>query len=523
MTSTVIRCAACRDLASLDDVIPIREDLAKKLCYGWVHKPTHCKTVRDALRRLPQSNPKKLMTQVYVDLQNTLADSLGDIIDTVESESKRWLVTCVVENTTVNQAALESLKKLAAYLDATLLVYVVPERGKDTFIADVVVPYLAFSSTVLCDSLEVSNPSKMYVTNANPLRGAHGHSCHTLVPFPKNKLKTKPYMARTGVNWYTLTTGTISNPPDQRGAVLSKHFAVEHWYFGAVLVTSDPKDPPLQIPICEDGSIETVIDGGLRVEQGVLSHTPVTRLAYLPDLHLETASGAFLEALRSELRGLSVPEVVVGDLFNFERGSHHNSLIKEANLGVSGVRDPLETIKYLCQWLLCFTNSTEVKRITVVDSNHHAHLEKWLNRFYRNPDPALLKAHTFIMYVLLWVAEPNQPLLEALAKYIAPELGGSVHWLRPNDEYVVDGIHNESHGHRGFDGAYFNSSAFAKSNIPITRGHAHSAEVMDTTFTVGTTNYQDYACGWSTWSGAYVIQYKNGTRAMILRPLPAAK
>jgi hypothetical protein len=155
----------------------------------------------------------------------------------------------------------------------------------------------------------------------------------------------------------------------------------------------------------------------------------------------------------------------------------------------------------------------------VVESNHDQALERWLKEADIRKDPenavffhrANMMIHTAIrrlnpnFNVFQWAVTDNF------------QIKMDAEFLREDDSYVVKGIEQGMHGHRGPNGARGNPRGFRTIGRKVNIGHMHSAGIFDGVYVAGVSGLLEmgYNKGPSSWSHSHIITYDNGKRTIV--------
>ena len=90
-------------------------------------------------------------------------------------------------------------------------------------------------------------------------------------------------------------------------------------------------------------------------------------------------------------------------------------------------------------------------------------------------------------------------------------------FLEEDDSFIVHGIEQGLHGHRGPNGARGNAKGFRSIGRKVNIGHSHSAGIIDGVYVAGVSGLldMDYNKGPSSWSHSHILTYTNGKRTII--------
>lgn len=135
-------------------------------------------------------------------------------------------------------------------------------------------------------------------------------------------------------------------------------------------------------------------------------------------------------------------------------------------------------------------------RATVVASNHHDFVRRWLNEDPRR-DPANLQTWCRLLDTILEVAELNDRgviTCDPVAAYLSAKLAGSgvsVQFLEREDSFTVLGIELALHGDKGASGSRGSRRGLSKIGVKVIIGHSHAPGIFMGAYQVGTSSALD--------------------------------
>jgi len=145
----------------------------------------------------------------------------------------------------------------------------------------------------------------------------------------------------------------------------------------------------------------------------------------------------------------------------------------------------------------------------IVRSNHHDHLEQWLNRCKPNQE-----IHNAEYYFELMNKVNNSDKC-ALELAMEDDLEVDYIFVDGDGEYDVAGIDCGQHGDKGPDGAR-SAASFHKLAVPIQSGHTHKRSIKGLHWSSGVMPLElGYNKGYGTWSSTDTPITSNGTRTHI--------
>jgi hypothetical protein len=220
---------------------------------------------------------------------------------------------------------------------------------------------------------------------------------------------------------------------------------------------------------------------------------------------------------------LKPKKIVRHDVLDFFSGSHHHQksfLTKFAKyqMGTNVIEDELIlTLKHITD-----TTPSWAENVLVA-SNHHEHLQTWLDSVEPKTEPWNAKLYHWLMYLMLDNLEeegksfkyPNAFQLwceNTKHDFSIPKIT----WLERNTSYKICDIEISNHGDLGMNGSRGSSVQFSKMGHKMVTGHSHSPQINKGAYTVGTsTGKLEYTRGPSSWLKTHCVIYPNGKRQLI--------
>lgn len=444
---------------------------------------------------------------------------------------RRFVFTTAQNNTYVHQEFYESLQQFCKEREAQLIVSTITynksgfqngtKEDEKLWYDPKIVPYIMDDSHVVAPGLVFCGELNVIPTAVSPLSGFENYTqdASGIIPHTKVQMQSLPRMKGEDPR-FLYTTGAIT----QRNYIQRKagQKAEFHHVFGALLVEIDEAGDwfARQLVANEDGVFH---DLDKRYSpQGVTEHR-IEAITW-GDIHLEKIDPSIWEACwgddNSLLRVLNPKYQFVHDLTDFKARNHHNIkdpffMAEMFHRGTGNVQRDLER----CGAFLAYITRFENKAV-VVESNHDEALEKWLKEADIRTDPenaeffhkANAQVHTAIregnnrFKVFWWALNPGKSFFTPYVTFLAED-----------DSFVVKGIENGLHGHRGANGARGNPRGFRFIGRKVNIGHTHSAGIFDGVYVAGVSGLldMDYNKGPSSWSHSHILTYGNGKRTII--------
>jgi hypothetical protein len=455
-----------------------------------------------------------------------------------EGEIKRYILTSAQNNTHVHEALWLNILAMATHYDAELMVATYTynksayghksiKRGSNPDLSDElwydpqVIEHIVDEQVQLAPGLVWCGELNILPTALNPLSQMEAYNGRdsNIVPHAKYSMTSVAAMKNEAAK-LNYTTGTVTqrNYIQKRIGLLSEQY---HGY-GAILVE-----------ICRDGSwyvrqLEATEEGvirdlDLKAKNGkVTTGNPITAITW-GDLHvrfldpvvreLAWGKGGMLDVLRPQAQ-------LLHDVIDFRTRNHHEA------------KDPLDSyMKWKANQESVEGEVREVVDFLVTDglrpwcksvmvpSNHHEAMTRWLKEAKWQEDPV-----NAMFYHEAWIAllKGEQDVFKwACDRVTHNEHEGlkmnTLKWLETDESFVLAGVELGQHGHLGINGARGNHRSATKLGRPATTGHEHSAGIHLSNWVAGCSCILrvGYNRGASSWSHSHVIQYPEGTRAMI--------
>ena len=385
---------------------------------------------------------------------------------------RRVVVTSAQNNTRVHSQFLQSLLTYCEANEAELVVIPVHYKNVSLYTAaqeynkwwaKPLQPYLVDENIYLGGRVEIAADTKIAATAANPLSGlqevggdrwqiiGHGQTAMVPVAAPVGEVPKRLYT--TG----SVTVRNYSRTKDGKKAEF-------HHTTGAVVI---------EIPRARDhafvrqlgygrGGIYDIAGGELRCYSPGGVTTGHRALALTTgDEHVKFHDKGVFKATygRGGLCDILRPQYLVRhDVLDGHAGSHHHERdplvqFRKHHSGDNCYRRELDEV-------VRFLNETTPSDCTnvLVDSNHHDHLQQWLNRADANKD------HQNALLIAELQRAQREAILEGrdarpLRLYCDGRLDVPVKWLDRAQPFLIDGVDYSQHGDVGVNGARGSAAA----------------------------------------------------------------
>jgi hypothetical protein len=155
------------------------------------------------------------------------------------------------------------------------------------------------------------------------------------------------------------------------------------------------------------------------------------------------------------------------------------------------------------------------ENVLVKDSNHHDHLDWWLERADDRQDH--LNADLICtLRNAQREAIRNGQSYNAFELYVKPRLTVRAVFTDSQTTFMLGGVDFSQHGHRGANGSRGSARGFANTTHKATIGHTHSARIVKSVYQVGKScGTLEYEQGLSSHTNTHSLQYLNGKRTLI--------
>jgi len=455
-------------------------------------------------------------------------ERLANLRTAIQKGANRFVVTSAANNCEVDYNAFNSLKRLCEDRGAHLIVIPIHYKNISLYTASqqyrkswakILEPYIIDQPLRIGPKLWVRADISIQATAAEPLSGMapltgdkwsiFGHSQLGMEPIatPLEQLPGRMY-----------TTGAITKKSYSKSKMGAK--AAFHHVCGALLIEVSGKKVFIrQLNADHKGHIYDLTD----------LYTPTETFRDQPALSLTTGDEhvkwmaknvkkATYLSKSSLVNTTKVEFIIRHDVLDGYAGSHHHvghytTEYKKWWHGDANYRKELEqVVGHINETTPVDWNCTN---ILVKDSNHHEHLDSWLERAddrrdhlnadliceLRNAQREAIRAHEDY---------------SAFRLYLEPRLTVPAEFTNPNSPFMLAGVDFSQHGHKGAGGSRGSAKGFANTTHKATIGHSHSARIVKSVYQVGkSTGTLEYESGLSAHTNTHCLQYQNGKRTLI--------
>lgn len=217
------------------------------------------------------------------------------------------------------------------------------------------------------------------------------------------------------------------------------------------------------------------------------------------------------------MKETGVDTIYLGDAFSGISINHHeeHNKVKRAILATQNKMDLGAEIKELCKDINEISSHPNVKKIIIVDSNHH----DFLSAHYLSEGKYIDEPQNyFLAHELVGAMGKGwNPLQYACEKIYGLKNAEMIQWLELDEDSSIAGVQMGAHGHRGANGSKGSKRTLEEAYGEAMHGHTHSPYIFRGVFCVGTTSIlrPGFVQGPSGWVHCSGNVYENGARELI--------
>lgn len=366
----------------------------------------------------------------------------------------------------------------------------------------------------LCKNLTVYADMSIQPTANHPLTGFEvflGGSSG-IFGHPKRALETVPTGTRQPRFAFTTSSCTVANYTDSKAG--KKGHA--HHVIGALVVEVEPSGAWWARHVTASGPNGHFTDLDTVYTPKGAKKAPRALSLVLGDWHKYWQDDDIIASTKELVELVRPKHIALHDVLDFHSRSHHvrdscDAFDRKDETVEVEVAEACGVPEEVCSW--------GDHETVVIDSNHHDHFGKWLDRhvpredLLNDPYHAKVKARRY---------EHKEQTGEwpDLFEMEARRLGvpKRVRFLRRNEPLMVGGVALHFHGHKGTNGARGNAATYAKLGVKCSIAHSHIARIVDGVYQAGHSSKQDHKYNDlpSGWARAHVLQYADTKRAVVI-------
>lgn len=445
----------------------------------------------------------------------------------VRKGANRFVITAAANNSPVHTGAWKALRQLCEDRGAHLIVIPIHYKNISLYQANqeynkrwaaAVEPYLVDQAIRIGPKTWVRADVKIQATVANPLSGMAPLAGDKWAIFGHSQIALEPIATPAeALPGRMMTTGCItkkSYSATKAGAKANFHHVI-----GAVLVEVQGKKAFVrQLNADHVGNIYDVTD---KYAPESITRDVTALSLTTGDEHVKWMTDNVLTATYTDedsLVAVTKPEHLIRhDVLDGYAGSHHHekhytTQYKKWYHGDGNYKRELDQV---VDHINTTTPTDWQCTNLLVRSNHHDHLDSWLER----ADDRLDHENADIICELRnaqreAIREGRE--YDAFRLYLEPRLTVPTQFSDPNQPFMLGGVDFSQHGHRGVGGSRGSATGFANTTHKATIGHTHSARIVKSVYQVGKScGTLEYEQGLSAHTQTHSLQYENGKRTLI--------
>ncbi|HWT40397.1 MAG TPA: helix-turn-helix domain-containing protein [Dongiaceae bacterium] len=450
------------------------------------------------------------------------------------STRKRFVVTSALNNCDINESFFKSLLTFCEVENAQLLVIPVAYKNISLFSGayepewpSVLEPYFVTGDVELSSNICIMGSMRIQATAARPLQGTFGISKGRSAIFghPRLALETVPTpMSKMPLVY--MTTGSVSIP-EYSNTKAGRLGEFHHDQAAAIVETDGQKFWWRHVHPDKFGNfIDIDAQYG---PNGFVGVPPAAEALILGDVHVDFDNKSVIDALMSDLAATThVRNIVLHDLLDFFSGSHHHAAnnVLRVLKAARGRHSVYGELRRVAGWL--DKHCSPETRYHIIRSNHHDHLDKWLNN-----NSAQIDAENLWLWHHLNAVQMKEALDIAhcpdsqhkwgvtsafeLAMRALCQPGTVNRFSFADDKSPLEfaGIDCSNHGDKGPNGSRGSRATFAKAQRKTFIGHSHSPGIHDGCYQVGkSSSGEAYLSGYSSHLHCSGIIYGDGNRTL---------
>ena len=453
-----------------------------------------------------------------------VSDNCQKLRERIKGGLNNFIITCATNNTVKHGKGLQALETYAKKIGAQIIVVPNHYKNKDKFTAAQIFnkrfspgleQYMIDQKVYLGGGIELRAEISIEAPAVNPLQGKHaiGGARSTIYGHPQ--LAMKPVGTPGGMQPKRMwATGCINRPDysiSDRGAKAEFHHTI-----GALLVEArGNRHWVRQLLIDSKGGfydLDKRVDGD-KITKAKPALALVTgdehELWMCPKVKKATyGKGGIVDTLKPKY-------LVRHDVLDGYAGSHHHknsplTQFAKHHKGLGDYRKELDrVVKHLDETTPSYATNL------IVHSNHHDHLDKWLDSVSPNSD------HLNALLICEMQKEQREAVLagkdtHAFRLYVDPRVKAKTVFLSRNKAFMVGDVDVSQHSDVGVNGSRGSAAAFTRTVYKKTIGHGHGAHIEKGVWQAGTsTGRLEYERGYGTHCNTHIVHYANGKRATI--------
>lgn len=445
--------------------------------------------------------------------------------DAIKSH-KKFFITTAVSGKKVCAKLFESVKNYLKYNNAICLVLPCEDMLNRKSVYNWQLPsilrednfYVVYNDTYLNSNLYISD-IKISAKQINPQSGLpqFTQDGSVIIASPKQDLD---YVANSNNQIPTaiMTTGAITENDYSNDAFMSQRLnkiaEYEHVLGGIIVEIQD--DKIFHFRQVQMGANGEIIDLGMVYSGDNKPYPTKNPVMVVGDSHFGEHDEVAIEAEEDMIDFIGIKNLVLHDVFSGISITHHdkNKTITLAKKAIDGKISLEDEANIVAQHLDRFADKVDGE-VIIVDSNHHEHLDRYLEEGRYATDKINLRYSLDIVKAMLDGEQlPVRYMIENQTYF---RNKNKVKWLEPDEDFNYYGIEVSQHGARGANGSKGNLAIFRKAYKKSMSAHTHQPRIYRGAVSVGTSSLLrlSYNKGLSSWVQGVGIIYENGTFQLI--------
>lgn len=433
-----------------------------------------------------------------------------------------YIVTTVQYDAVVNKTLLRNMLLFADNHNVKkIYVYIMPGKTKDEdglsralFSDDrIELLYLGKDGKKLNSNLKLHD-TMILASQINPLTGFNKklHRDYSyILPSPKIRYLSIPNTST--YPRFLATTGALTHGNYKMHIAQGRKAALEHEYGFAFVEIKNSR-------IFNYHPIMALKNGNFHYNRECYKHGKVSdeqpEALVLGDWHTGDTCPKTRRKTIKMIEELEPKRVFFHDLFNGHSINHHerSNNLSKAKLWQEKMHILEKEVKECLTELNYFANRFPDVEFLVVESNHDLFLEKYIGT-----ENFLEDGQNSVFACKLFVAvneDRDTPILQT-AMGLVGDIKSNVRFLKEDEEFRVQGVGLDYHGHRGLNGSRGSSSSFDRFNLKLITGHEHTPKIYANGMVVGTSTKLKlgYTKGAGSWLNAHGLLYSSGKYTLI--------
>lgn len=439
---------------------------------------------------------------------------------------KRYFITTAVSSKKVNKNLLNSIKTYLNTTDSICLILpcedvinrksafswqLSPELKQDDF-------YIIYKDTYLNDSIYISD-IKVSAKQINPQTGLPQltQDGNVIIASPKQDLD---FIANSNncIPNAIMTTGAITENDYSNDLYMSQRLnkiaEYEHVLGGIIVEIENNKVFHFrQVQMGKDGEI---IDLGIIYKPDGSVSKAKNSVMVIGDSHFGEHDEEILPIEHDMIDIIGINNLVLHDIFSAISITHHdkNKTVTLARKALTNNISLEVEAEMVANLLDSFADNVD-GQIIIVDSNHHSHLDNYLEEGRYAFDKVNLRYSLDIVKAM--IDGEILPLRYMIENQTSFKNKDKTKWLEPNEDFNFYGVEISQHGHRGANGAKGSLTTYRKAYKKSMSAHTHQPKILKGAVSVGTSSKLrlSYNIGLSSWVQGVGIIYANGTYQLI--------